>query len=329
LAFAFISVPLVANAGFLDLEWNAPTTNADGSPLLDLGSYRVYAGTSPPTCPGTNFQALAAPNPSPLPGDTVPAALTALTAGTTYWVQISAVDMSGNESGCTPAVSGVARTDIDATPTVLNFGTVAIGTAATLDFTVQNLGATSLTGTATSTAPFSIVSGGTLNVAPGASQVVRVAFTPLAEQVFGASVTFTTNSDVVSRPVSGMGVMAAPAALQFSQAAYTVTEGGAATITVTRTGGSHGGVTVNYTTSNGTATAGADYSPASGTLTFGSGAMTQTFTVSTAQDKSVEAAETITLTLSVPQGGVILGTPNTAILTVNDKDRARSGRRPK
>src|SRR5205085_517991 len=51
-----------------------------------------------------------------------------------------------------------------------------------------------------------------------------------------------------------------PGTLQFSNTAYSINEnGGTATITVTRTGGSGGSVTVNYATSNGTATAGSDY----------------------------------------------------------------------
>ena len=50
---------------------------------------------------------------------------------------------------------------------------------------------------------------------------------------------------------------AQPGVLQFSTSAYTVNENqGTATITVTRTGGSNVAVSVNYATSNGTATAG-------------------------------------------------------------------------
>src|SRR5439155_567399 len=45
--------------------------------------------------------------------------------------------------------------------------------------------------------------------------------------------------------------------LQFSAATYSIIEnGGSATITVNRTGGSNGTVSVNYATSNGSATAG-------------------------------------------------------------------------
>jgi hypothetical protein len=38
-----INVTQVGN-GFATLSWTAPTTNTDGSPLLDLGGYRVYWG---------------------------------------------------------------------------------------------------------------------------------------------------------------------------------------------------------------------------------------------------------------------------------------------
>jgi Calx-beta domain-containing protein/centrosomal CEP192-like protein len=324
LMFGLLVLPAAADAGFLDIEWTAPTTNADGSSLIDLASYRVYTGSSTPACPATNFQTLAAPESAPPSGETVAATLTNLTAGTTYWVRVSAVDSSGNESDCTPAVSGVAHTEVDATPSALSFGSVTIGTTSTLNFTVQNLSATTLTGTVTTATPFSIVSGGALNVAPGAAQSVRVQFTPTAAQVYGGSVTFATSGDDLTRSVSGTGVAAlTPAVLQFSQTAYTVKEGGSATITVIRMDSTNVGVTVDYTTAGGTATAGVDYTAASGTLTFAPGVTSQAFSVSTARDKSVETAETITLTLRDPQGGAVL---DTATLTVNDSTRGKSQR---
>ena len=75
-------------------------------------------------------------------------------------------------------------------------------------------------------------------------------------------------------------------------------EGEGATITVTRTGGSDGRVTVNYATSNGTAETG-DYTAASGTLTFEDGETSRTFTVSTLEDGDADD-ETVSLTLSSP-----------------------------
>ena len=42
-------------AGVLDASWTAPTTNVDGTPLTDLGTYRVYYSTSATSCPGSIF----------------------------------------------------------------------------------------------------------------------------------------------------------------------------------------------------------------------------------------------------------------------------------
>src|SRR5437870_2767511 len=63
-----------------------------------------------------------------------------------------------------------------------------------------------------------------------------------------------------------------PGQLQFSAGLYSVNEGaGSVTITVTRTNGSDGTVTVDYFTSDDTAKAGSDYVASMGTLTFGPG----------------------------------------------------------
>ena len=79
-----------------------------------------------------------------------------------------------------------------------------------------------------------------------------------------------TSTDVAS--LAGM--------LRFSAPSYNVVENqGTATITVTRTGGSNVPASVNYATSNGTATAGSDYTGASGTLTFADGETSKTFIV--------------------------------------------------
>lgn len=113
----------------------------------------------------------------------------------------------------------------------------------------------------------------------------------------------------------------APATLQFSSATFGVNEdAGTATITVLRTGGSMGAVTVDYATSDGTATAGSDYSATSGTLAFLDGQSSRTFSVPIIDDTLVEGNETVNLTLSNPTGGVKLGKPNIAVLTIVDND---------
>jgi hypothetical protein len=94
-----------AFAGILDATWTAPTTNADGTPLTDLASYRVYFGTSSPVCPGPSFRQVAAPSPIPASGDTVNYRLTGLQTGTMYSVAVTAVNTSGNESACSVPAS--------------------------------------------------------------------------------------------------------------------------------------------------------------------------------------------------------------------------------
>src|SRR5262249_38992627 len=114
---------------------------------------------------------------------------------------------------------------------------------------------------------------------------------------------------------------AAAGMLRFSSANFSVVENqSVATITVTRTNGSTGSVSVNYATSNGSATAGSDYTATSGTLTFANGETSKTFTVPILDDTAVENAETVTLTLSSPTGGAALGSPATATLTINSDD---------
>lgn len=322
-----IAIPLGAAAGSLDVAWDAPTTNADGSPLIDLAGYRVYTGTSDPECPGPDFFALVAPAPGPGAGDTVVASLTGLTAGAAYWTRVTAVDTAGNESECSPAISGIARPDTDVTPTALDFGQVAIGTTPTLDLAIHNVGPASLSGAVTTAPPFSVVGGDIVSLAAGASQVVRVAFTPLGEQVYAGTVTLTTDTETVDRSLHGSGVVTTPAVLQFSQTAYPVTEGEVVGITVTRTGGVHGGVTVHYTTLNGTAAAGVDYEADSGMLTFGPGVTTQMFSVKISRDRAVETTETITLALSSPSGGAVLGPLQTATVIISERPRAASAQR--
>jgi len=111
----------------------------------------------------------------------------------------------------------------------------------------------------------------------------------------------------------------------FSATAYTVAEnGGSATITVQRSGGSAGAVSVNYATANGTATAGSDYTASSGTLNWADGdTAAKTFTVPIINDTAAEAAETIALSLASPAGGATLGAPVTATLSITDDDSAR------
>ena len=110
--------------------------------------------------------------------------------------------------------------------------------------------------------------------------------------------------------------------VQFSTGTYSVAENGASVlVTVTRTGGSAGAVSVDYATGNGTALAGSDYSTRSGTLIFADGVTaSQTFSVPILNDAVPESDESFTLGLSNVTGGASLGAVTTATVTITDDD---------
>jgi hypothetical protein len=108
--------------------------------------------------------------------------------------------------------------------------------------------------------------------------------------------------------------------VQLSASAYGVGEGaGSATITVTRTGTSDL-ATVDYATSDGTATTASDYGATTGTLTFALGETTKTIQVPINDDALAEGNEYFTLTLGNPGGGLVLGSQATAAIWIVDDD---------
>jgi hypothetical protein len=111
--------------------------------------------------------------------------------------------------------------------------------------------------------------------------------------------------------------------LQFSASDYTVNEdGGLAEVTVVRSGGIGLEVTVDYVTSNGTATAGSDYTASSGRLTFRTGETSQPISVPITKDAVSEPTETFTISLSNPSPSfsASVGSPSTATVSIVNVD---------
>ena len=111
----------------------------------------------------------------------------------------------------------------------------------------------------------------------------------------------------------------------FASANYAVNENGTnALITIIRTNGTAGSITVRYTSLDGTAIAGSNYTAVAGSLTFLAGQTTQYFTVPIRQDGFSEPnGMTVNLQLyfsGIPTGGS-LGLTN-AILNIIDSDNA-------
>src|SRR5256714_4921348 len=112
--------------------------------------------------------------------------------------------------------------------------------------------------------------------------------------------------------------------IQFSAPTYVANEGSPSVIIrVKRTDGGVGAVSVHYATSNGTATAGSDYTATSGDLNWADGDTSdRTFTIPITDDGTYEGDETVNIALTNATGGAQIGPQGTAGLTIIDNDAA-------
>jgi PKD repeat protein len=115
LALLILTTTLV-HAASVQLNWTAPTTNANGSTLTDLAGYKVYYGTSSRQYPS-----------SATIGIQTSYTLSGLTSGQRYYISLKARDTAGNESTFSNEVnivapstpgSGAPVAAFNATPTV-------------------------------------------------------------------------------------------------------------------------------------------------------------------------------------------------------------------
>ena len=118
-----------------------------------------------------------------------------------------------------------------------------------------------------------------------------------------ATITITDDDPTPSLAVNGANLTETSANLNF---------------TVTLSGQSSQTVTASYATSDGSATAGADYTSSSGTVTFAPGVVSQIISVGILADTISEYDETFSVTLSSPSNAT-LGTPVGTML-INDDD---------
>lgn len=144
---------------------------------------------------------------------------------------------------------------------------------------------------------------------------------------------FTAGYDSERHGVFGSLRSSTPAitSIQFGGPSASLSESlGSIIINVIRSGDVSGTSTVNYATFDGSppvapattpvpATQGKDYLLAAGTLTFGPGQLSRTFTIFFSDDAFQEGDETINLVLSNPTGAA-LGTQSTAVITITAND---------
>ena len=91
-------------------------------------------------------------------------------------------------------------------------------------------------------------------------------------------------------------------------------------VTIIRSDGSDGTVTVDYQTVESSAQAGLDFTPVTGTATFEEGETRQVVRIPILEDDLAEGREIFSLTVDNPTGGASLSAPRTASIVIEDND---------
>ena len=222
-------------------------------------------------------------------------------------ISIADRTVSEGDSGTTPAVFTVTLS-------------AASGKAITVAYATSGV-------TATSGVDFTATSG-TLTFAPGEltkTITVGVLGDTLVEPDETFKVTLSAPTDATIADGEATGTILDDESLPgLSIDDVSTTEGSsgtaAATFTVTLSAASASTVTVAYATSGVTATSGADFTAASGTLTFAPGETSKTITIDVLGDALDEDDETFKVTLSAPTNAVI--SDGEASGTILDDDAA-------
>ncbi|MDT4966986.1 MAG: hypothetical protein QOJ64_1723 [Acidobacteriota bacterium] len=146
------------------------------------------------------------------------------------------------------------------------------------------------------------------------------------DETFLVNLSISGSVNVTITKAQGVGTIlnddAAPPAssVQLEQATYTVSEGAHyKLINLSRTGDLSAAASVDYATSDMSANQRTDYNIMLGTLKFAPGESTKTLTLLVTDDSFVEADESLSLTLSNPQG-VTLGPQSVSQITITDND---------
>lgn len=322
----------VVRTGKMDGEVTVQYTTADGTAVSGV-DYQATAGT-------LTF----APNETSKP-ITVPVVDRPGFQGTrTFLVNLS--NAVGGDLG-SPASIMVDITDDEAPMSgqiVLSAATYSVNeNGGSVAVSVRRVGGTdgavsatisTANGSATAGQDYTAIAGQTVTFAAGDAVDKPVTITILNDATFEGDENFTV---ALSNPQGGAtlgtpnsatvtivedDVVPNAGSLSFSAATYSAGEGAATVlITVRRTGGNTGAVTVTYNTSDGTANTAADYAATSGTLAWADGDIAdKTFTVSINNDTANEPDETFGLTLSNPTGGAVLASPASATVTIVDDE---------
>lgn len=213
-------------------------------------------------------------------------------------------------------------------------------TAGSVVLTVTRTGTpTGATSATFSTANGTAISGvaytstnGTLSWADGDSTSKSITVPIMDQSLSHGTQTFTvtlngvtgsaTLGTVVSTTITILDNDVLPGFVQFSSPTYSaMATSPSVPLTVTRTNGTTGTVTVQYQTIDGTAAAGTAYTSTAGTLTWADGdSSSKTITVPILTQPPFTGSETFAVTLSGITGDGSLSTPSTSVVTLSSNN---------
>jgi chitinase len=210
-------------------------------------------------------------------------------------ISIAGASLNEGSTGTTTATFTLTLSAASEFPVAVNYATADGSGTANADYVASSGTAMFAPGT-TSTTVTVLVNGDTL-VESDETFLVLLADASNASIAQPQGIATVLNDD--APPV--------PAAVSVSIADASIAEGSGEavnlTFTVTLSAASVQPVSVSYATSDGTATAGADYAATSGTLTIPAGALSGTIVVPVIGDGGIEPGETLAVTLADPTAG--------------------------
>lgn len=244
-----------------------------------------------------------------------------------------AVNLTSPVNATIADTQGIGTIVENDSPPTFAISDVVVKEGNTATFTVTKTGSTTLTATVDyATADGSAIADsdyrdktGTLTFTAGQTSktiTITILNDTLIEtpETFFINLSNATNSSITDSQGTGT-IIDADGTTRFYISDTTVDESaGTATFTVYKSGPA-GASNVNYATADISATAGSDYSAASGTLNFASGELSKTVTVSVLNDSTYEHPETFAVNLSGATGGVTIA-DSQGIGTITDNDIA-------
>lgn len=220
-------------------------------------------------------------------------------------LSINSVQVPEGNGGAADAVFTVTLTPASGQTVTVNYATVSVTAAPNSDFFPTNGTLTFLPGQTSQQVGVRVIGDGVFE----SDETFRVDLSGVVNATLGQSQgTGTILNDEPMPVLSISGVTVLEGNSGFIGAVFTVTSSIPSSVTMS----------ASYTTANGTATAGSDYSAVSGNLTFSSGVISRTITVVVNGDVINEADETFSVTLSNPSNAQV-GTA-TAIGTILNDD---------